>query len=92
MSATGACNLLRQYSVCGCVCVSYAARSDFASLPRNATFASGSTLAWVYVQIYDDTVMENTERFNAILSTSEPNVALGGNIIVNILDNDGMIY
>jgi hypothetical protein len=73
------------------ISLSATAGSDFASLPRTVRFASGSTSAWVYIGIYDDTVVESTERFIAILSTSEPNVALGANIIVNILDNDVLV-
>ena len=54
------------------------------------TFEAGSTRATVNVQITEDSEIEGSEIFTAVLSSSEPNVMIGdGTASVTILDNDG---
>ena len=54
------------------------------------TFAAGSTRATVDVSIVDDTEIENSEMFTAVLSSSQSNVLIvDGTATVTILDNDG---
>ena len=53
-------------------------------------FQAGDDTATVEVIIIDDTIIEVSEIFTAMLSTAEPNVMLGDDIAtVTILDDDG---
>ena len=56
----------------------------------SVTFEAGSTRATGNVQITEDSEIEGSEIFTAVLSSSEPNVMIGdGTASVTILDNDG---
>ena len=56
------------------------------------TFLPGVTSVQVQVPIIDDSVIENTEIFSAILSTTDTNVVLGDDTaFVTILDNNGIM-
>ena len=66
------------------------AGSDYMSTTVEVTFAAGSTRATVDVSIVDDTEIENSEMFTAVLSSSQSNaVIVDGTATVTILDNDG---
>ena len=72
-------------------CLSLAAPSDFTSDPVTVTFTAGQTVATASVPIIDDPEVEDTEMFNATLSTTDSNVAFGQDTAtVTILDNDGI--
>ena len=54
------------------------------------TFQTGETEARVRVQISNDLLIESSETFLGLLTSSEPNVMIGdGTATVTILDNDG---
>jgi hypothetical protein len=71
---------------------SFTATSDFTPDPIAVTFAPAETEATVEVPITNDVVVEDTESFNALLSTTNPNVQfVEDSASVTILDNDGKI-
>ena len=54
------------------------------------TFQTGETEARVRVQISNDLLIESSETFLGLLTSSESNVMIGdGTATVTILDNDG---
>ena len=56
----------------------------------SVTFQAGDDTATVEVTIFDDTIIEDSEIFTAMLSTTDPNVILGDDIAtITILDDDG---
>ena len=56
------------------------------------TFPSGESTASLSVPIMDDSIVESTELFSALLTTTEPNVMLGvDTATITIQDNDGEI-
>ena len=56
------------------------------------TFPSGESTASLSVPIVDDSIVESTELFSALLTTTEPNVMLGvDTATITIQDNDGEI-
>ena len=57
------------------------------------TFGPGVTSASHSVPIVNDNVVEPTENFAAVLTTTESNVNIGdGATIVNILDDDCKLF
>ena len=75
-------------------CLSSTAGSDFGdSLVTTVTFGPGVMNASYPVPILDDSDIESTENFVAVLSTTESNVnIIDGTAIVNILDDDCKLY
>ena len=65
--------------------------SDFISSPITVTFQRYITSVSVRVRIIDDSTVESTETFTAVLITSEPNVQIHGSCTINIRDNDGIL-
>ena len=66
------------------------AGSDYTAITMPVTFEAGSTRATVNVQIIEDSEIEGSKIFTAVLSISEPNVMIGdGTASVTILDIDG---
>ena len=56
------------------------------------TFPSGVSTASLSISIMDDSIVESTELFSALLTTTEPNVVLGvDTATITIQDNDGEI-
>ena len=74
--------------------LSSTAGSDFNdSLVTTVTFGPGMTSAAYPVPVLDDSDVESTESFAAILSTAESNVNIGApSAIVNILDDDRKLF
>ena len=70
------------------------AGSDYTTISQQVTFlGAGSTRAAVRVPILDDSSIENNEIFTGVLSSSEPNVAIGDETAtVTILDDDGGLF
>ena len=67
----------------------YTAHLDYQDIRQNLTFTSEGSQT-VSVPILDDTVVENTESFLALLSSSDDFVLIGQDLAdVFILDNDG---
>ena len=62
---------------------------DFTPEPVTVTFMAGQTETFVQVPITDDSVVEDTELFTAVLSTTGANVNLGDDATIVILDDDG---
>ena len=57
------------------------------------TFGSGVTSVSYPVQIVDDSDMESTESFSALLTTAESSVNISdGTAIVTILDDDRKLF
>ena len=57
------------------------------------TFGPGQTSASYSVPIVDDSNIEDTETFTAILSTTDSDVNIGDNTAtVTILDDDGELF
>ena len=75
-------------------CLSSTAGSDFGdSLVTTVTFGPNVTSASYPVPILDDSDVESTENFVAILTTAESNVnIIDGTAIVNTLDDDCKLY
>ena len=66
------------------------AESDYTSISMNITFDPESTMATAPINITDDLDVEDTEIFNATLSTTHPHVMFGDDLAtITILDNDG---
>ena len=62
---------------------------DYQDVRQNLTFTSEGSQS-VSVPILDDTVLEDTESFRALLSSSDNFVLIGEDLAdVFILDNDG---
>ena len=54
------------------------------------TFSPQETIAQARVPITDDSIVEDTERFTALMSTNNPNVVIGDDTAtVTIQDNNG---
>ena len=67
----------------------YTALSDYQDVRQNLMFTSEGSQS-VSVPILDDTLVENTESFLALLSSSNDLVLIGQDLAdVFILDNDG---
>ena len=67
----------------------YTALLDYQDVRQNLTFTSEGSQS-VSVPILDDTVLEDTESFRALLSSSDNFVLIGQDLAdVFILDNDG---
>ena len=67
-----------------------AAGFDYMSISMDVTFAAGSTMATVRVNITDDTDIEGDEMFTASLTSSDSSVVIVNNTAtVTILDRDG---
>ena len=67
----------------------FTAGLDYQDIRQNLTFTSAGNQT-VSVPILDDTVVENTESFLALLSSSDNFVLIGQDPAdVFILDNDG---
>ena len=67
----------------------YTALLDYQDIRQNLTFTSEGSQT-VSVPILDDTVVEDTESFLALLSSSDDFVLIGQDLAdVFILDNDG---
>ena len=66
------------------------AGSDYTAITIPVTFEAGSTRATVNVQITENSEIEGSKIFTAVLSSSEPNVMISdGTASVTILDNNG---
>ena len=67
----------------------FTAGLDYQDIRQNLTFTSEGSQT-VSVPILNDTVVENTESFRALLSSSDNFVLIGEDLAdVFILDNDG---
>ena len=67
-----------------------AAGLDFTSIQITVTFSPQETIAQARVPITDDSIVEDTEHFTALMSTNNPNVVIGDDTAtVTILDNNG---
>ena len=67
----------------------YTALLDYQDVRQNLTFTSEGSQS-VSVPILDDTVLEDTESFQALLSSSDDFVLIAEDLAdVFILDNDG---
>ena len=67
----------------------YTAGLDYQDTRQNLTFTSEGSQS-VLIPILDDTVVEDTESFLALLSTSDGFVVIGQDLAdVFIQDNDG---
>ena len=67
----------------------FTALLDYQDVRQNLTFTSEGSQS-VSVPILDDTVLEDTESFRALLSSSDNFVLIGEDLAdVFILDNDG---
>ena len=67
----------------------FTAGLDYQDIRQNLTFTSEGSQT-VSVPILNDTVVENTESFRALLSSSDNFVLIGQDLAdVFILDNDG---
>ena len=54
------------------------------------TFSPGDTIAQARVPITDDSVVEDTEPFTALMTSNNPNVVIGDDTAtVTIQDNNG---
>ena len=67
-------------------------KDDFVPKTRSITFQPGETgPKLIDVDIVDNSIVEPTESFKVLLSTSAPAVTVGEPAIVNIIDDDGKL-
>ena len=70
-------------------CNSCTAGSDSTSSPITVVFFAGETIAQARVPITDDSIVEDTEHFTAVMTSTNPNVVIGDDTVtVTILDNN----
>ena len=63
---------------------------DFTATLITVTFSPQETVAQAQVPITDDSIVEDTEHFTALLSTSDQNVVIGDDTAtITIEDNNG---
>ena len=66
---------------------------DFVEKTQNVTFYPGETGPMsIPIDIIDDKIVEETERFIVFLSSKSPATTVGKPAFVNIIDNDGNLY
>ena len=72
-------------------CITSTAPDDYTSVESVLMFSPGMNESYTTViLIVDDSVLENDEAFNVMLSTSDSDVSLDlASAIITIIDNDG---
>ena len=72
-------------------CITSTAPDDYTSVESVLMFSPGMNESYTTViLIVDDSVLENDEAFNVMLSTSDSDVSLDlTSAIITIIDNDG---
>lgn len=65
---------------------------DYSPVNQNLTFSSTESIC-VDVVVVDDTILEDIEKFQITLSSSDPSVLIGDIRVASIIisDNDGML-
>ena len=86
------CSTQSVFFFCSVVVKGFTANaSDFVEKIQNVTFYPGDTEPKsIIVDIIDDKLVEQTERFVVFLSSDSPATAVGNPAFVEIMDNDGM--
>ena len=79
--------LLALNSTCSTYSFLHTAMTDFVPVVQTLTFNS-NVLLCVDVEIYDDSVLEDTETFSITLSSSDPQVIVGAVGVASIIISD----